>query len=101
MFLRNSSPRPPPADNSSIEKKNTGIIVFSELIFSKALKIPRVFEKSISAPLESPKPGVSQNKYSFLPYNITVEQKEVSDLANGLFLNFSSPLSLNLLTPIC
>ena len=90
MSLRKVSPRPPPADNSLIEKKKIGIIVFLELIFSKALKMPRVFEKLISTPLVSLKPGVSQNKYLFLSYsNSIVEQNEVSDFANGLFLNFS------------
>jgi hypothetical protein len=101
MSFRKVSPRPPPADSPSIEKKNTGIIVLTELIFSKALKIPRVFEKSISAPLVSPNPGVSQNRYRVLSYsNSTVEQNEVSDLENGLFLNLSRRGFLNYFTPI-
>jgi hypothetical protein len=72
-------------------------------MLSRALNIPKVFEKSISAPLESPKPGVSQNKNrSFLYYNSIVEQNEVSDLEYGLFLNFLRRLFLksSFFTPI-
>jgi hypothetical protein len=91
MSFLNESPRPPPAESPSIEKKKIGITVFEYLIFSKALKMPRVFEKSISAPLVSPNPGVSQNKYLFLSCcNSIEEQNEVSDFENGLFVNFSS-----------
>jgi hypothetical protein len=102
MSFLNDSPRPPPAESPSIEKKKIGMTVFEYLIFSKALKMPRVFEKSISAPLVSPNPGVSQNKYSVpLFFKITVEQNEVSDLENGLFLNLLSSFYLNFFTPIC
>jgi hypothetical protein len=101
MSFRKVSPRPPPADSPSIEKKKMGMIVFVKCIFSKALKMPRVFEKSISAPLVSPKPGVSQNRYRYLSYsNSIVEQNEVSDFENGLFLNLSRRGFLKDLTPI-
>jgi hypothetical protein len=46
----------------SIEKKKTGMIDFLSFIFLIALNIPNVFARSISAPLVSPKPGVSQNR---------------------------------------
>ncbi len=71
-------------------------------MFSKALKMPNVFAKSISTPRVSPKPGVSQNRYLDLPCSSSiVEQNEVSDFENGLFLNLSSSGFLNYLTPMC
>ena len=101
MSLRKVFPRPPPGVSPSIEKKKMGMIVLVECIFSKALKMPRVFEKSISAPLVSPKPDVSQNRYFDLSNsNSIVEQNEVSDFENGLFLNLSRRKSLKDLTPI-
>jgi hypothetical protein len=102
MFFIKSSPRPPPALISSIEKKKTGIIVFKLLKFSKAFIIPTVFEKAISTPLVSLNPGASQNKNrSPSNSNSIVEQNEVSDFAIGLFLNFLRRWSLKFFTPIC